>query len=905
MDHDVLVVGGGTAGMESALTLGDMGYKVLLVEKEASIGGKMILLSKVFPTLDCASCISTPKMAATAHHPNIELNNYTEIEHIERRQDGGFRARLRRKPSYIDAAACTGCSECEKACTVAGTDQFNFDLAARRVAYIPYPQAVPKKAVIERLGTSPCSFTCPAGIKAHGYVSLIRSGLFDEAMDLIMKVAPIPASLGRTCFAPCERECTRGKLEGPIPIRMLKRFAADRYYEKHEQPQYGSPEKKRDKKVAIVGSGPAGLTAAYHLAQHGYRVTIFEAAEKAGGMLRLSIPAYRLPKDVLDRDIANVTALGVEIKTGHRVESLAKLKQDGFDAVFTACGAMHDVKMKIEGSQLSGVEGALTFLMRANSGEKIDLSGKTVMVVGGGNVAIDSARVALRLRAKKVYIQYRRSRAEMPALDAEIEDAVAEGIEIRYLKTPVRFLGSDGKLEMVESIEMKLGEPDKSGRRRPVPVEGSERKMPVDLCAIAIGQRPDLDDFSKKDGVTLTRGNTLEVDSTTLETKIPGVFAGGDVVSGPASVVEAINAGVRAAEYMRRYLEGEELPGKPLDQPLAVVDQQDVLKRQKHFHELPPVERRELPVAERAGNFNEVELPLTEDEARLSGSRCLDCGGCSECGQCVSTCPAGAIHLKMHTEPENVEVGTVILATGFELFDAHLKDRLGYGRFPNVINAMQMDRILAPTRPYNSVLRPSDGRAPSNIAFVLCVGSRDATVNNRRCSQVCCMYSIKQAQLIMGALPLADITIYYIDIRAFGKGYEEFYEQARGMGVYFVKGRVAAIEQKDNDNLLLHYEDIAGNGGPQQAEHDLVVLSVGLMPNMDALQLFKPGQLASEAVPFIKEVDPDLQPGRTSIAGVFVAGAASTPRDIPDTVVHSGAAAAQAAAYLNRARSGR
>jgi heterodisulfide reductase subunit A len=216
---------------------------------------------------------------------------------------------------------------------------------------------------------------------------------------------------------------------------------------------------------------------------------------------------------------------------------------------------------------------------------------------------------------------------------------------------------------------------------------------------------------------------------------------------------------------------------------------------------------------------------------------------------------------------------------------------------------MQMDRILGPTRPYNAVLRPSDGMAPSNIAFVLCVGSRDRTVNNRRCSQVCCMYSVKQAQLVMGALPLADITIYYIDIRAFGKGYEEFYEQARGMGVYFVKGKVPRIEQMDNGNLVVHYEDIEGNGEPQQAEHDLVVLSVGLMPNTEVLELFDPGQLAHEELPFVKEVDPDLQPGRTSIEGVFVAGAASAPRDIPDTVVHSGAAAAQAAAYLNQVRS--
>ncbi|NOZ86560.1 MAG: FAD-dependent oxidoreductase [Deltaproteobacteria bacterium] len=902
MEHDVLIVGGGIAGMESALTLGDMGYKILLVEKQASIGGKMILLSKVFPTLDCASCISTPKMAATSHHPNIDMRVNTEVEGITKLTDGTFKVKIKRKATFVDPAACTGCGECEKACTVAQPDQFNFDLAARRTAFIPFPQAVPKKAVIERFGSSPCNFTCPAGIKAHGYVSLIRSGLYDEAMDLIMEVTPIVASLGRTCFAPCERECTRGKMEGPLPIRMLKRFAADHYYEKNPHPPYGPPGEKRDKKVAIVGSGPAGLTAAYHLAKNGYEVTIFEAAEEPGGMLRLSIPAYRLPKDVLDRDIENVTALGVEIKTGHRVQSLAKLREDGFDAVFAACGAMQDLKMKIEGDDLSGVEGALTFLMRVSSNEKTDLTGKTVMVVGGGNVAIDAARVALRLGSAKVLIQYRRSRAEMPALDAEIEDAIEEGVDIQYLKAPVRFKGASGKLEAVESVNMKLGEPDKTGRRRPVPIEGSTSTMKVDLCLVAIGQRPDLAGFSEKDGTALTRWNTLEVDSTTLETNIPGVFAGGDVVSGPASVVEAVNSGVRAAEYMRRYLEKEELPGKPMAQPPAVVDRDDVLKRNEGITKLTPAKIKHLPVEERVHNFKEVELPFTEDEARFSASRCMDCGGCSECHQCVHACPANAIHLDMQSQSEELEVGAVVLSTGFQLFDAHLKERYIYGKHPNVITAMQMDRILAPTRPYNGVLRPSDGKKPDNIAYVLCTGSRDHTVGNPLCSRVCCMYSIKQAQLIMGALPLADITIYYMDIRAFGKGYEEFYKQAADMGVYFVKGRVGSIEPADNGNLVVHYEDIEGEGGHKTAEHDLVVLSVGLFANPEAGDLFQGQKLDLDLQAFINEVDEDIDPGRTNIEGVFAAGSASAIRDIPDTILHSGSAAAQAASYLERRR---
>ena len=302
----------------------------------------------------------------------------------------------------------------------------------------------------------------------------------------------------------------------------------------------------------------------------------------------------------------------------------------------------------------------------------------------------------------------------------------------------------------------------------------------------------------------------------------------------------------------------------------------------------------------------EAEIGVfTEQEARYSANRCLDCGGCSECHQCVEVCPADAIKLEMRAGELTEEVEAVVMATGFELFDARNKPAYGYGRYPNVINAMQMDRLLSPTRPYNHVLRPSDGKAPDNIAYVLCTGSRDRQAGNRLCSRVCCMYSIKQSQLIMGALPLADITIYYMDIRAFGKGYEEFYEQARGMGVNFVKGKVARIEQQDNHNLVLHYEDIAGAGGTRQAEHDLVVLSVGLLPNPGVLGLFEDGGLEADDFAYVREVGEDVDPTRTSIDGVFVAGAASAARDIPDSILHAGAAAAQAAAHLERRRAGR
>jgi heterodisulfide reductase subunit A-like polyferredoxin len=906
--YDTLVIGGGIAGQEAALNLANMDYKVLLVDKALSIGGKMIQLSKVFPTLDCAACITTPKMSETARHQNITVLLNSEIDSI-RKENGHFDINVAKHPRYVIPETCTGCQECEQACPEVRPDEYNMNLAGRKVAYIPFSLANPRIAVIDRQNESaPCIAACPGGVKPYGYITLVRNGQYEEAMKLHMEDIPIPGSLGRACYAPCEGECTRGSLEAPVDIRRIKRFFAEDYYAKFPAAPPVVIEKKSGKKVAVVGSGPAGLTAAYFLALKGHDVKIFEAAPELGGMLKLTLPEYRLPNSVVDRDIQNILSLGVDSEVNKKIENLSALKNQGFDALFISVGTHETTSMRVDGSNLRGIVSCLDFLRESKIGEKTDLTGKKVMVIGGGNTAMDASRTAIRLGASSVKIIYRRSRAEMPAWKVELQEAEEEGVKINELINPVRFIGENGNLKKVELIRMKLGEPDESGRKSPVEIKGSEYSEDVDFVIEAIGLQPSTSIF--KNELELSKNGRINVHEKTLQTSTPWIFAGGDSVTGSSTIIEAAGQGKKAAFNIDKYLSGYIPEDFEFGDKLAAADKKRILARENILHR-PALDDNLRPVKERIRDFEDIERTFTEEQVKRSSERCLECSNCRECHQCITACPANAIDFSEKEEKISTKANSIIVSSGFHLFNPDGKPQYGSAKFANVIDSLQMDRLIAPTRPFNNVLRPGDGKVPGNIAYVLCTGSRDssfenyrscgtASANNPICSQICCMYSIKQAQLLMGALPMADVTIYYMDIRAFGKGYEEFFQQSKSMGISFVKGKIAKIRQKDDKSgdLLLRFENIE-TGQVKEVAHDLVVLSVGVQPNNEITKAFKNAPPELDEFNFIKQVDVLTSPARTTVEGVFVAGTAAGPMDIPDSILSAGCAASEVAAYLN------
>jgi formate dehydrogenase beta subunit len=460
----------------------------------------------------------------------------------------------------------------------------------------------------------PCSYACPAHIDIPRYVNYVSRGKYPEALAVVREKVPFPGALGRVCIHPCEQACRRGKLDEPICIKFLKRYASDHDNELWKKGNKVMP--ATGKKVAVVGSGPAGLTAAFYLAKFGHAVTVFETLPQTGGMMRVGIPAYRLPREILDAEIDEIKKVGVEIKVNQRIESVDELLQKGFDAVFVGIGDHKGSKMGAEGEELPGVLDGVSFLRTVALGEKFKI-GKKVAIIGGGNSAIDCARVALRVGSSDVTIVYRRTRAEMPAAPEEVEAAIHEGIKVVFLAAPNKITQKDGRLDM-ECIKMRLGDPDASGRRSPVRIPGSEYITEYDNVIAGIGQASDI---PAKFDLAVNRGN-IKASPATLETSKKGVFAGGDIVTGPASVIGAIAQGRLAASSIDKYLGGNGV----IDEVLAPVEAMEpVFGEDAHFSGKKQPHMAELENSKRQGNFDEVEFGYSEQQAVDEGKRCYKC----------------------------------------------------------------------------------------------------------------------------------------------------------------------------------------------------------------------------------------------------------------------------------------
>jgi heterodisulfide reductase subunit A len=847
-------------------------------------------------------------MVSVGRHPNISLLSLSEVESVSG-YVGNYTVRVQRKPRYVDESKCTGCGLCATVCPIEVSNPFDYGLSTRKAVYRFSAQSVPGAYAIEKKGIAPCRGACPTDQRAQGYIALIHQKRYADAYWAIRREHPFPSVCGRVCNHRCEDACSRGQYDQPVNIMALKRFVSDwAYAHRKEIPnmrdksivgtQFQHNPVPTGQKVAVIGAGPAGLTAALDLVRLGHRVTVFDALPKAGGMMRVGIPPHRLPGDLLDWEIQQIVDEGVEIRLDTWVDDIPGLFDQGYQAALIATGAHTAKKLPIPGANHSDNWLSLDVLRKACLGEEVLVKGKKVAILGGGNVALDTARTLLRLGAAEVSMACLEPRGEMPGFQWEVKVAEEEGVRMYPGRVFKEIIANRSRISGVRCAQIEFhgfvrGRPDFSE------IPGTGQVIPADIVVWAIGQAPNFS-FLPEDGSINTRFPVGVQSDEKMMTTLAGVFVAGDVHRGVTFfVVDAIGEGHKAARSIDRFLRGEKGLKEPQPLPVVALSREDIERKfttgEASTSRRVPI--KSIPLEERIHNFKEVDLTLTEAEALEEAGRCLRCGVCSECLECVSACDRGAINHEMTGEELDLTVGAIILATGFSDFDARRIPELGYGRLNNVLTAMEFERSINPSGPTEGQVLLKNGKPPGSVAILHCVGSRDAEYNDY-CSRACCMYSLKLAQLVREYVK-AEVYEVYRDMRSFGKGYEEFYNHTVQMGVNFYHGKVKEVKKLPKGKLRVTWSE-AFHGQPDHVDVEMVILATGLEPQPDSASVAATLGVNLSHDGFFLERHPKLAPVETAIEGIYLAGACQSPKDVPDSVAQAGAAAAAAISLIDQ-----